>query len=49
MNKIFKTISSSPLGARGSWLKGLLLILAGLFLGWKMSDMRYGSDSGYGK
>jgi Cu(I)/Ag(I) efflux system membrane fusion protein len=35
MNKIFKTISSSPLGARGSlWLKGFLLVLAGLFLGW---------------
>ena len=35
MNKIFKTISSSPLGARGSlWLKGFLLLLAGLFLGW---------------
>jgi len=35
MNKIFKTISSSPLGARGSlWLKGFLLVLVGLFLGW---------------
>lgn len=34
MNKIFKTNSGSPLGARGSWLKGLLLVLAGLFLGW---------------
>jgi len=35
MNKIFKTNSSSPLGARGSlWLKGLLVLLAGLFLGW---------------
>ncbi len=35
MNKIFKTISGSPLGVRGSlWLKGFLLLLAGLFLGW---------------
>ena len=35
MNKIFKTISGSPLGARGSlWLKGFLLLLVGLFLGW---------------
>ena len=34
MNKIFKTNSSSPLRARGSWLKGLLLVLVGLFLGW---------------
>jgi membrane fusion protein, copper/silver efflux system len=35
MNKIFKTISGSPLGARGSlWLKGFLLLLTGLFLGW---------------
>ncbi|HJV77837.1 MAG TPA: efflux RND transporter periplasmic adaptor subunit [Paludibacter sp.] len=35
MNKIFKTNSSSPLGVRGSlWLRGFLLVLAGLFLGW---------------
>ena len=35
MNKIFKTNTSSPLGARGSsWLKAFLLLLAGLFLGW---------------
>jgi membrane fusion protein, copper/silver efflux system len=35
MNKIFKTISGSPLCARGSlWLKGFLLLLTGVFLGW---------------
>ena len=35
MNKIFKAISDSPLGARGHlWIRGFLLVLVGVLLGW---------------